>query len=85
MECAAKVGVQHAWFAGGDMANGWVSVVDCISPCPLVLENFSLQDSGLIMSILYVPPLRTSPSSQEGTILPPSHVPTVWMASLTHK
>eukprot|EP00731_Ephydatia_muelleri_P015069 Em0008g789a len=85
VECAAKVGVQHAWFAGGDMANGWVSVVDCISPCPLVLENFSLPDSGLIMSILYVPPLRTSPSSQEGTILPPSHVPTVWMASLTHK
>ena len=53
--CAAKVGRNTAWLAGGDSQLAQVSIVECVTPKPLVLECFKVESSR-IMDILYVPP-----------------------------
>ena len=53
--CAAKVGENTAWMAGGGSKKAQVTIVECVTPKPIVLECFEV-DSSRIMDILFVPP-----------------------------
>ena len=55
MTCAAKVGLNTAWLAGGDRKSAQVTIVECVTPSPIVLECFQVLSSR-ITDILYVPP-----------------------------
>ena len=55
MTCAAKVGLNTAWLAGGDRQLAQVTVVECVTPNPIVLECFQV-NSTRITDVLYVPP-----------------------------
>ena len=55
MTCAAKVGLNTAWLAGGDRQLAQVTVVECVTPNPIVLECFQV-NSSRITDVLYVPP-----------------------------
>ena len=59
--CAAKVGHSTAWLAGGGSDFAQVTIVECVTPKPLVLECFKV-DSTRIMDILYVPPAAATQS-----------------------
>lgn len=59
--CAVKVGQSTAWLAGGGSNFAQVTVVECVTPKPLVLECFKV-DSSRIMDILYVPPAAATQS-----------------------
>ena len=53
--CGAKVGQNTAWLAGGDSKLAQVTVVECVTPKPIVIESFKV-DATRILDILYVPP-----------------------------
>lgn len=55
MTCAAKVGQNTAWLAGGNNQIAQVTIIECVTPKPLVLECFKV-DSSRILDVLYVPP-----------------------------
>lgn len=59
--CGAKVGLNTAWLAGGDNRSAQVTVVECVTPKPLVLESFKV-DSTRVLDILYVPPSAATQS-----------------------
>ena len=53
--CAAKVGLNTAWLAGGDRQTAQVTIIECVTPTPIVLECFQVLSSR-ITDIIYVPP-----------------------------
>ena len=83
VECATKVGSNGAWFASGNSSSAQVTVVQCMTHCPLILECFMV-NSARIMAILCVPasPFSTSTLSQQNTLGHySSDMMTVWMGT----
>ena len=83
VECATKVGLNGAWFASGNSSSAQVTVVQCMTHCPLILECFKV-DSARIMAILCVPasPFSTSSLSRQNTLGHySSDMMTVWMGT----
>ena len=42
VQCATKVGQSTAWLASGDNTSAHISIVECVTPAPLVLECFKV-------------------------------------------
>ncbi len=94
INCATRVGSNSAWLASGSKTTAQITIVECVTPAPLVLESFDVESSR-IMAILYVPPTDMCEATLTATIkrvsmrdtlrnmgtltnLPP-HLATVWM------
>ena len=45
VQCAAKVRQTYAWLASGDSRTAQISIVECVTPTPLILECFKVCDS----------------------------------------
>ncbi len=75
-----KVGSNEAWFASGDSTCAQVTVVNCITPSPIILESFTV-DSARVMTIIYVPPAAIFLSKPGSTPPLPAHMETVWMGT----
>lgn len=50
MHCATKVGKSCAWLASGDNSSAQISIVECVTPSPLILECFKV--SLLLLALL---------------------------------
>ena len=88
VECATTVGSNGAWFASGNSYSAQVTVVQCMTHCPLILECFTV-DSSRIMAIISVPdssaPMSCPSSLPRDSALDPHSsdldISTVWMGT----
>ncbi len=96
INCGARVGDNSAWLASGSQKTAQITIVECVTPAPLVLESFNVESSR-VMAIVYVPPATHCDATLTATMkrvslrdtlknmgtltnLPP-HLPTVWMGA----
>ncbi len=96
INCAARVGDNSAWLASGSQKSAQITIVECVTPAPLVLESFNVESSRII-AIMYVPPATHCDTTLTATMkrvslrdtlrnmgtltnLPP-HLATVWMGA----
>ena len=76
VECATTVGSNGVWFASGNSYLAQVTVMQCMTHCPLILERFMV-DSSRIMAIKFLTPLPPPPVPHPSpeTVL---WIPTPW-------
>ena len=51
VQCATKVGRSSAWLASGDNSSAHISIVECVTPSPIMLECFKVSTHNIHFSM----------------------------------